>query len=132
MTSTLTPSDRPQFEQRLRERRIALQMEIRETLLQAETDRDAQITGQSPDAQEHALADQLGDVTNADVARDAGEIRDIEAALERLAAGTYGECLQCGAKIPRSRLNAYPTAKRCLPCQQAHEQAVHRMTATPG
>jgi DnaK suppressor protein len=126
MTSPLTQSDRQQSEQRLRERRMALRMEIRETLRHAETDRDAQITGQSPDAQEHALADQLADVTDADVARDTEEIRDIEAALERLAAGKYGECLQCGARIPRSRLNVYPTAKRCLPCQQVHELAVHK------
>ena len=130
MTSPLTESDRQQFEKRLHERRMALQTEIRETLLHAETDRDAQITGQPQDAQEHALADQLADVTDADVARDAEEIRDIEGALGRLAAGTYGECLQCGAKIQRSRLEVYPSAKRCLPCQQAHELAGHKMIAT--
>ena len=29
--------------------------------------------------------------------------------------------------IPAARLDAYPTAKRCLPCQQAHEEARARI-----
>lgn len=123
MPSNLTQIDRQQFEQRLRERRIALQIEVREALLRADADGYADLAGRLQEAQDHALADLLAGVTHADVARDAEEIRDIDAALGRLASGTYGECTQCGTLIPRARLNAYPTAKRCLPCQQAHEQA---------
>jgi DnaK suppressor protein len=50
------------------------------------------------------------------------ELGDIEAALERLDAGTYGQCSECGAIIPPARLNAYPTAKRCIDCQISAEQ----------
>jgi len=57
------------------------------------------------------------------VARDVEEIRDIDAALQRLAAGTYGVCARCEKSIHRPRLEAYPTAKRCLPCQQLHERS---------
>lgn len=49
------------------------------------------------------------------------ELGDIEAALERLDAGTYGQCNDCGATIPPARLNAYPTAKRCIDCQSLVE-----------
>jgi DnaK suppressor protein len=50
------------------------------------------------------------------------ELGDIEAALERLDAGTYGQCTDCGVTIPPARLNAYPTAKRCIDCQTQKEQ----------
>ena len=50
------------------------------------------------------------------------ELGDIEAALERLDAGTYGQCSECGVTIPPARLNAYPTAKRCIDCQISAEQ----------
>ena len=50
------------------------------------------------------------------------ELGDIEAALERLDAGTYGQCTDCGVTIPPARLNAYPTAKRCIDCQTVAEQ----------
>jgi RNA polymerase-binding transcription factor DksA len=56
------------------------------------------------------------------VNRDAGEIRDIDAALKRVAAGTFGLCIGCGASIAPQRLQAYPTAKRCLNCQRQHEK----------
>jgi DnaK suppressor protein len=50
------------------------------------------------------------------------ELGDIEAALERIDAGTYGQCTDCGVTIPPARLNAYPTAKRCIVCQTRREQ----------
>ena len=50
------------------------------------------------------------------------ELGDIEAAMERVDAGTYGQCSECGAIIPPARLNAYPTAKRCIDCQTLAEQ----------
>ncbi len=50
------------------------------------------------------------------------ELGDIEAALERIEAGTYGQCTDCGVIIPPARLSAYPTAKRCIDCQTLAEQ----------
>ncbi len=50
------------------------------------------------------------------------KLGDIEAALERIDAGTYGQCTDCGVTIPPARLNAYPTAKRCIDCQTVAEQ----------
>jgi DnaK suppressor protein len=50
------------------------------------------------------------------------ELGDLEAALERMDAGTYGQCTDCGVTIPPARLNAYPTAKRCIVCQTRREQ----------
>jgi DnaK suppressor protein len=49
------------------------------------------------------------------------ELGDIDAALERIQAGTYGSCTDCGVSIPPARLHAYPTAKRCIGCQRLSE-----------
>jgi DnaK suppressor protein len=42
-----------------------------------------------------------------------GELADVEAALQRLDAGTYGTCQVCGEPIADDRLAADPTAARC-------------------
>ena len=41
---------------------------------------------------------------------------EIEAALARLADGTYGMCEKCGRPIPEARLLARPTARTCVTC----------------
>jgi DnaK suppressor protein len=42
---------------------------------------------------------------------------ELDRAQDRLAAGTYGICEQCGAVIPRERLVALPTARTCVQCR---------------
>lgn len=46
------------------------------------------------------------------------ERADAEAALARVAAGTYGVCIDCGRGIPKPRLDARPTASRCVECAE--------------
>jgi DnaK suppressor protein len=41
---------------------------------------------------------------------------DVESALGKLDAGTYGSCESCGQPIPEARLEAMPTARRCIAC----------------
>ena len=41
---------------------------------------------------------------------------EIDAALERLHAGTYGTCERCGQLIAAGRLEARPTARTCIDC----------------
>ncbi len=45
----------------------------------------------------------------------------VEAALERIDLGTYGECEECGQKIPKSRLQAIPYTALCVKCASAME-----------
>lgn len=121
--AALQPADGAHFGNRLRERWLALREEIRNTLLRADDERYADIAGDVHDLEDESLADLLTDVSHAEVARDVAEVRDIEIALQRIAAGTYGVCVRCGKPIDRERLEAHPTAKRCLPCQQYHERS---------
>ena len=44
------------------------------------------------------------------------ELADIDAALQRLDAGTYGSCSDCGEDISLARLEARPAATLCVDC----------------
>jgi len=44
------------------------------------------------------------------------EIRQIEAALDRIDKGVYGECATCGEPIGEKRLEAIPHAAQCIAC----------------
>ena len=46
----------------------------------------------------------------------------IEAAIERIENGSYGECETCGKKIPESRLNAIPYVALCVQCASEQEE----------
>ena len=50
------------------------------------------------------------------VAQARSPLDEIDRALERLAAGAYGDCEVCGLPIPAARLDARPTARRCVSC----------------
>jgi RNA polymerase-binding transcription factor DksA len=43
-------------------------------------------------------------------------LTEIDAALERANAGRYGDCVMCGDPIGAERLEARPTADRCVRC----------------
>jgi DnaK suppressor protein len=45
-------------------------------------------------------------------------LRDVEAALARMDAGTYGVCVRCGNAIAPERLEALPWAALCIECKQ--------------
>jgi len=99
----------------------------RETLLD-ELKRDAARLreGRSGDIDDEAVVDLLVGLDQADLSRDAGELRDIDAARRRLDDGSYGVCLDCGAAIVFERLFAEPAAARCLECQARHEKTYRR------
>ncbi|MEF8833868.1 MAG: TraR/DksA C4-type zinc finger protein, partial [Halofilum sp. (in: g-proteobacteria)] len=62
------------------------------------------------------------------IQREIGELRETQAAEDRLERGTCGICSDCGEAIDFERLLAWPTATRCLSCQRTHE----RTHAQPG
>jgi RNA polymerase-binding protein DksA len=45
----------------------------------------------------------------------------VEQALDRLRAGTYGICQECGRPIDPERLRARPEATLCIECQRARD-----------
>jgi DnaK suppressor protein len=49
-------------------------------------------------------------------------LRQLEDALKRIEEGTYGECEECGDKIPVKRLEAYLAATLCVACKAKQEK----------
>jgi DnaK suppressor protein len=70
----------------------------------------------SADSEERATdlenQDALEGIKNSEIQ----EIHQIRGALKRIAEGTYGVCVQCGADIDPKRLKALPIAARCISC----------------
>lgn len=50
------------------------------------------------------------------------ELEQVRAALQRVADGTYGLCLDCGEAIDERRLGALPASAHCVACQELREQ----------
>ena len=44
------------------------------------------------------------------------------AALDRISAGEYGLCTDCGAPSGQARLNVVPEASHCIDCQEVAER----------
>jgi DnaK suppressor protein len=57
-------------------------------------------------------------------------LNKIDAALQRIGEGTYGECFECGEEIAEARLRAIPFALRCKDCEEAREAAEWRERMT--
>lgn len=45
------------------------------------------------------------------------QLEDVDAALAKIEAGTYGTCSNCGKQIPTARLEARPESVLCVECK---------------
>jgi len=111
-----------ELERIIRERRESLLAEIREEVGRARDETYGALAGPVTDTGDAASADLLSDLDTAEVTRDLGEIRALDAALERIARSAYGTCVDCGREIEDERLLAHPIAVRCFDCQEVHEK----------
>lgn len=118
----LTQDQLLRLAERMRDRKALLMAEIRGALSQTARSQYVDLLGVGGDAADESVASLLRDITESEVVRDVGEVRDIVAAEQRLAAGRFGTCIACESPIDAKRLEAYPTAKRCLSCQQHREK----------
>lgn len=44
-------------------------------------------------------------------------LEDVDAALEKIQAGTYGTCEDCGEEISSARMEFRPTSRYCVACK---------------
>jgi DnaK suppressor protein len=104
---------------------------LRERIMRAATDLEADDDGlgeiNSAAGDQH-LADHASDLVDLEVDQTLGEnadnvVAEIDAALARIDAGTYGLCAACGAQIPEERLDAVPYATLCLDDKRREERA---------
>jgi DnaK suppressor protein len=67
-----------------------------------------------------------GSLTLALVQQQEQLLAQIDAAIGRHKAGTYGRCASCGDEIPLPRLRALPFARACAQCQEEREEQGER------
>jgi DnaK suppressor protein len=88
--------------------------------------RELSLASNSSEMADLALEHANEDVTSQLAECETRELHDIDAALERIADGTYGDCQNCGQPIPRERLRALPYAMYCIACQVKFENSAYR------
>ncbi len=125
MNPALTPVIRQQLQQQLQGRRAALDIQ-----------RGAHLAGESRAVHARDVLLQDGDdATQRDAERtldfdrtdrDAVALAEIDQALLRLQAGSYGQCHDCGTAIPLARLRLAPQALRCVACESVLERGRSR------
>ena len=78
------------------------------------------------DETEHAEADYQEHIEVALIQMKGETLLRVREALERLDAGEYGCCVECGGEIAEGRLRALPFAVRCKGCEESQEQQTAR------
>jgi RNA polymerase-binding protein DksA len=116
--AAMKPWQRDQLLRALEQRRETLLDELKRDAARLREER----SGDIGDIGDESVVDLQVGLDQADLSRDAGELREIEAARRRLDDGTYGICIDCGAAIGFERLLAEPAAARCVECQARHEK----------
>jgi len=119
----LTAREIRRFEQRLRTRRRELLDAIDARISETERNDFTELLGRVRDSGEESVAEFFASANLTMLDREVHELRDVEAALARIADGTYGKCEECGGDIDKARLEAYPTATRCVECERRREIA---------
>ncbi len=104
------------------QRRRALLGEIMEDAERVRGEPFGEHAGNAPDAGDASVATLMADLDQADLNRDVGEVRALDAAVERIERGSYGICEDCGGDIGEGRLDAFPAAIRCVRCQERYEK----------
>ena len=118
------------FKRVLRQRGDELRGEIRSTLARSAEETHVRVAEQVRDLEDDSFSNLVVDLNLAEVERDVDELRRISTALRRAQDGTYGLCEDCDVVIPVQRLEAEPTALRCIRCQELFEKT-HAGNSTP-
>jgi DnaK suppressor protein len=95
-------------------------LETERTRLLAELDEVVESPGQMTYGSQAAAASQVFAQQRDLALRDKAEkeLELVAAAIGRIGAGTFGQCLHCGGEIAQGRLEALPWAAHCIDCQK--------------
>ncbi len=118
---------------RILDRRYRSTLErVRDELERSENQQYIELLGRVPaDLGDQSVADALADLNLDLIDRQIRELREIEATRSHLRDQAFGRCIECGEDIGFERLEAYPTAERCVACQRQRERKyAHEGTPT--
>jgi len=120
--ANLTQDQVKRLEKQLRERRRLLADEVSTKRHDAASASTEDVIGGVGDPGDESVARMQADLSIEEAGRDMEELAGIDGAFARIADGSYGYCDDCGAEIDYRRLQAQPTASRCIECQSKHEK----------
>ncbi len=119
----LTTEQRARLKAELEARRTALRVEVKAQLAGSGDDRVVGLRNRIQESgDEWGVADGLAELDLAEVRHVLADLTAVDAALARMRDGSYGECIDCEVAIAPARLEAHPTARRCVKCQDAFEK----------
>jgi RNA polymerase-binding protein DksA len=128
MTRNLQNEQLESLQAAMRARQTQLREEIRQALIKSDSEHYLQIADSVRELEDESFADLIVDVGLAEIDRDLDELRAIDAALMRVADGSYGVCEACDKPIDVRRLNLTPQALRCIDCQTIFERTHFQKT----
>jgi DnaK suppressor protein len=92
--------------------------------------RDGIAIEKTPDALDEVQLAAERELITRNLERDSKVLRDVGAALDRIAEGSFGMCLNCEEEISLKRLHAMPWTPLCIECQEQDDgksgQSVHQ------
>lgn len=121
-SAPLSDAERDELAARLAARQRHLRAEIKAHLRGTGDDGVVGLASVPSETDDWGVGDEMAARDIAEAHQLLSELRDVEAALGRMKAGTWGECVDCGEPIAPARLRAYPAATRCIVCQGALEK----------
>ena len=92
--------------------------ELRQRIAQSQAETAGEKLDYGKDEGDRANASLSREIDLGQKSRDHALLSAIDAALERIRLGTFGECFHCGTEIGVKRLDAIPWVQYCISCQE--------------
>jgi len=114
----MKPSELNRFRELLRTKRTELLDRVRSARSSDATENETE----APDLGDRALNTMSRDLLYQLSTSEREIVRRIDAALDRIERGTYGNCVHCGNQVQKGRLQAVPWARHCIECQELQDR----------
>ncbi len=114
----LTKVDLEEFQNKLLDRRVQIEKNLRGTTLELEEMKDLELN----DEGDYAAASAETIVDSAILVQQRKELNEIELALDKIKQETFGTCEMCEEPIDRARLEVKNFARFCITCREINEK----------
>ncbi len=120
-----------EFKTRLQDRAEQLRDEVQRTRAKSIEENPGNVAERARDIEDDSFATLVVDTNLTEIERDVDELRMIDSALQRISAGTYGHCIDCGRddSVRRGCRQSPPPSATCE-CQELYEKT-HASARTP-
>jgi len=108
-----------------REKFQAILKAMHEEICRSATGREGIAIERTADALDETQSAAAREFTTRGLEREAKLSRNVRLALDRIADGSYGTCLECEDEISQKRLQALPWASLCINCQEHADRNSH-------